>query len=95
MHAEKIYLERGKEVAITEVFADKEAGVLVLVEEEYRVILYLRSLDYVVFVLHILGGWRFIQRDTFRLCIICTCAVHYLHLSPPVSLIPVINNQKA
>jgi hypothetical protein len=56
----KKYLERGREVAIKEMFADKESGVLVLVEEEYvsNVTLFLRSLDYVVFVLHMLGGWR-------------------------------------
>jgi hypothetical protein len=30
---EKNYSERGREVAIKEVFADKEAGVLILVDE--------------------------------------------------------------
>jgi hypothetical protein len=49
-----------------EVLADKESGVLVLVEEEY-VTLFLRSLDY-VFVFHILGGGGFMSRDTIRLC---------------------------
>ncbi len=39
-------------------FVVKESGVLVLVEEEY-VTLFLRSLDYVVFVFHIEGGGRF------------------------------------
>jgi hypothetical protein len=42
-----------------EVFADKESGVLVLVEKEFRVTLFLRSLDYVILLLHISGGGRF------------------------------------